>query len=219
MIAQVGFPVTLFHQRAASVLVLLVIMCSGQAAFGQTDWPYVGGDQGGMRYSALDQINRANVKSLEVAWIFQTGKHNLAFEGGTWPSMQCTPVVVDGVMYLTSADTQVIALDAAAGTELWRFNPQRKQDAYLSNRGVAYWSDRQQGETKRILFAIPDGKLFSLDAHTGKPDPAFGKGGAVDLREGINGDLSKLVYGATSAPAIYEDLVIVGFSVNASCAS
>ena len=72
------------------------------------------------------------------------------------------------------------------------------------NRGVAYWADKS-GRQTRILFGTADGRLISLDARTGKLDPAFGKGGVVDLHEGLGEgeerDLSKLYYGVTSAPA------------------
>ncbi|MGH8693437.1 MAG: pyrroloquinoline quinone-dependent dehydrogenase [Burkholderiales bacterium] len=197
----------------------LWLCCGWQGAAAQTDWPFVGGDAGGMRYSALDQINRKNVKDLQVAWTFHVGPHSFRYGGHTDPSMQCTPVVIDGVMYLTSVDTQVVALDAATGRELWRFNPQRTKDGHMSNRGVAYWSDGRRGGMRRILFAIPDGKLFSLDARTGKPDPAFGKQGVVELRKGIERDLTELRYGATAAPAIFEDLIILGFSVGEGFAS
>src|SRR5262245_55437429 len=84
-----------------------------QSAAAQTDWPFVGGDAGGMRYSTLDQINRRNVKDLKVAWTFHTGPHNFPYGGFSDPSIQCAPIVIDGVMYLTSADTQVMALEAA----------------------------------------------------------------------------------------------------------
>jgi quinoprotein glucose dehydrogenase len=190
-----------------------------QSAAAQADWPFVGGDAGGMRYSTLDQINRKNVKDLKVAWTFHTGPHNFPYGGVADPSIQCAPIVIDGVMYLTSADTQVMALEAATGRELWRFNPHRTGDGHMSNRGVAYWSDGRRRGARRILFAIPDGKLFSLDARTGKPDHAFGKQGVIDLRAGIERDLTRTRYGATSAPAIFEDLIILGFSVGEGYAS
>jgi len=195
--------------RAAGLL-LLVGLLAGGSALAQVDWPYVGGDPGRMRHSPLKQINRKNVKGLRVAWTFRTGGLDPKINS----AVQCTPIVVDGVMYLTSPDTQVIALDAATGRERWRFNPQRgPRHRQLYNRGVAYWSDgRPQGE-RRVLLAIPDGQLFSLDAHTGKPDPAFGRQGVVDLRQGMDRDLSRLNYGVTSAPAVFEDRVILGFSV------
>lgn len=172
------------------------------------DWPRVGGDAGAMRYSTLDQINRTNVQQLEVAWTFHSG--GLGFTSQT--AIQCTPVVVGGAMYVTSPDTQVIALDAANGKEKWRYNPRRSKHRYLYNRGVAWWSDGR--ETQRIFFATPDGFLYSLNAHTGQPDPRFGTDGVLDLREGLDRNIADRVYGATAAPVVFEDRVIVGVSLD-----
>ncbi|MEJ7617885.1 MAG: hypothetical protein WKF30_13205 [Pyrinomonadaceae bacterium] len=135
-------------------LLIVLTLCCGRETGAQTDWPYVGGDAGGTRYSKLDQITRRNVQALRVAWTFRTGPHQLPVFDWTYPSIQCAPVVVDGVMYLTSADTRVIALEAASGRELWRFDPRRTKLSYLSNRGVAYWSDNRPGGARRILLAI-----------------------------------------------------------------
>jgi len=79
------------------------------------------------------------------------------------------------------------------------------------NRGVAFWRD---GGTKRVLVGLSDGRLISLDADTGKPDPSFGDAGTVDLRAGYadERDLSKQPYGPTSAPAVFENLVYIGCS-------
>ena len=187
---------------------------SCQNALAQENWPYVGGDAGGMRYSTLRQINRTNVKDLKSRWVFHTSNHNNSGVTSTGFAMECTPIVIDGVMYLTSADTQIFAVNAASGRELWRFDAHTDKTNHQPNRGVAYWSDNRHNGASRIVFATPEGKLFSLDAHTGKPDPSFGKQGVVDLREGMERDLSKLTYGATSPPAIYEDLIIIGFSVS-----
>ncbi len=204
----------LSRHSAAWTFSLLLLLFSDQAVTPQTDWPYVGGDPGAMRYCPLDQINRENVQKLQVAWTFHTGGLSPEVRNS---AIQCTPIVVEGVMYLTSPDTQVIALDAATGRELWRFDPQRSRHRHLYHRGVAYWSESGgQGGKQRILFATPDGYLYSLDARTGRLDPAFGREGIVDLREGIEGDLSGLIYGVSSAPAIFEDLVIVGFSLDES---
>jgi quinoprotein glucose dehydrogenase len=117
-------------------------------------------------------------------------------------------------MYLTSADTKVFALDSATGRERWRFDPHRTKLSFLSNRGVAYWSDGVVSGERRILFATPEGKLFSLDARTGRPDTSFGSQGEIDLREGVEGVLAELIYGATSAPVVYRNLVIIGFTLN-----
>ena len=199
-----------FRTRVLVLALLVVTFFSLRDVRAQSDWPYVGGDQGRMRYSTLNQINRTNVKGLREAWTFHTG----GLKEKVNSAIQCVPVVIEGVMYVTSPDTQVIALDAATGGELWRFNPKRGDKwRYLYNRGVAYWSDGKANGARRILFGIPDGRLYSLDARTGKPDSAFGKEGVVEMRAGIERNLTDLTYGTTSAPAVFEDLVILGLSV------
>src|SRR6266498_3092237 len=72
----------------------------------QTDWPYVAGDAGGMRYSTLNQINRTNIKDLKPAWVFHTPGHDSPPVNSTRFAIECTPIVIDGVMYVTSADTE-----------------------------------------------------------------------------------------------------------------
>jgi quinoprotein glucose dehydrogenase len=190
---------------------LVFFFAAGFPTAGTNDWPDVRGEPGGTRFSVLSQINRQNVPDLRVAWTYRTG------DVGPGSTLECTPVVVEGVLYLTTVRTRVVALDAASGQERWRFDPQigRRFPAASGgvNRGVAYWSDgRRQGE-RRILLGTADGRLISLDARTGRPDPAFGQGGEVDLRAGMERDLSRLAYGVTSAPAIFEDSVILGFAV------
>jgi len=164
------------------------------------DWANVGEDKGAMRYSRLSQINRKSVKNLKVAWVFHTG--DAAKAGST---IECTPIVIDGVMYLTTVNLKVIALDAATGKPIWEYDPHARG----VNRGLGYWSDGKPNGVRRIIAALADGKLVSLDATTGKPDPGFGHDGTVNLREGIERDISKETYGSTSAPAIFENLIIV----------
>ncbi len=166
------------------------------------NWAEVGNDKGGMRYSLLTQINKSNVKSLKPAWVFHGGD---AAQGGS--TIECTPIVVDGVMYLTTVKLSVVALDAATGKEIWRFDSK----AGGVNRGVAYWSDGKPNGLRRILVSFTDGNLYSLDALTGKLDADFGKNGIVDLRAGIERDISKFGYGATSAPMVFDNRVILGF--------
>src|SRR6266446_556752 len=79
----------------------------------RVDWPHYGGTQLSWRYSALDQINAGNVKNLAPAWIFQTGDYA--------ESLQATPIVVDGVMYVITARARVFALDAASGRVIWSY--------------------------------------------------------------------------------------------------
>jgi quinoprotein glucose dehydrogenase len=197
---------------------LLLSLCS--VAFAQTDWPSYGNDRGGMRYSPLRQINRDNVRNLKAAWTYHTG------DGENKTTIQCTPIVVNGVMYLTTAKAKVVALDAATGREIWKFDPfanLQSSKVYLAgggvNRGVSYWQGNRGNrgnrgsDFARVLMATSDGRLISLDARTGRPDAKFGDNGTLDLRRGMDRDLSQLAYGATSPPAIFEEIVIVGFSV------
>ena len=171
-----------------------------QAAAGK-DWPIYGGVAESTRYSSLNQINRENVTNLKVAWTFDSGD---AYPGS---EMQCNPLVVDGVLYATTPKVNVIALNAATGSLLWRFDPHqgRKVLAKMRNRGVTYWSD---GKQSRIFVAVRQ-FLYSLDAKTGKPVAGFGVAGRIDLRDNLRPGAKEMV--SISTPGIiYKDLLIVG---------
>jgi quinoprotein glucose dehydrogenase len=189
-----------------------LILCTwfaGNCSGAGNDWPVVGGEPGSSRYSSLKQINRENVSGLTVAWTYHTGD---ATEHST---IECTPIVIAGTMFVTTPRCRVVALSAENGRECWRFDPYegvritQPRASGGVNRGVAYWSD---GKEARILLGAPDGRLISLDAKNGQPDASFGKSGTVDLREGMECDLNGVNYGPTSAPAVYRDIVILGFS-------
>ena len=173
------------------------------------DWPGVGGDKACSRYSSLAQINRENVNRLQRAWTYHTG------DAGKGTTIECTPIVIGGIMYVSTARTRVVALEADTGRELWRYDPydgvEIKQPRASGgvNRGVAYWVS---GKQARIFLGASDGRLISLDANTGCLDSAFGKGGIVDLREGMGVDLNGVNYGPTSAPAVCGNILILGFS-------
>src|SRR5262249_53357918 len=157
---------------AAVILLSLAARIRGQSAR-DVDWPRVGNDAGCMRYSSLDQINRENVAQLRPAWTY----HTRELEGRKGKTIECTPIVIEGVMYVTRGYLRVVALDAATGNELWQFDPLK---AYpfphqpMSggvNRGCAYWSDGRPDGQRRIIHGTADGRLFSLDARSGKLDP------------------------------------------------
>ncbi len=183
------------------------------AATPTRDWVSVGNDRGRMRYSPLDQINLGNIQRLERVWTYSTGELE---RGGR--IIESTPIVIEGMLYATTAYLKVIALNAATGDLIWEFDPFElgSPSGRLAsggvNRGCAYWSDGRPDGERRILHGTADGRLFSLDARTGEPDLQFGRGGWIDLRDDIERDLSKLGYGPTSAPAICGDRVVLGFS-------
>jgi quinoprotein glucose dehydrogenase len=189
-------------------------LCAHADESAAANWISVGGNRGCNRYSKLDQVDAGNVGQLEVAWTFHTNE----LKDGKGRTIECTPIVVDGIAYISTADRIVYALDGGTGKSLWKFDPAsvgRAPGPLASggvNRGVAYWGDGVQGGQIRILHGTSDGRLFSIDAKTGLLDARFGNKGVKDLREDLEQPIGQLPYGPTSAPAIFEDLVILGFS-------
>jgi quinoprotein glucose dehydrogenase len=159
------------------------------------DWAAYGGAPENTHYSALAQIDRGNVKELEVAWSFDTGE-----QGG----LETSPIVVEGILYGITPTQKVFALDAASGKLLWRFDSGVK--GTQPNRGLAFWS---RGKDKRILVGVMN-FLYSLDAATGRPIAAFGKDGRVDLRGDLGRAPEKQSVALTSPGIVYKDLIIVG---------
>ncbi len=121
-------------------------------------------------------------------------------------------------MYITTGYLRLVALDAASGHELWQFDPlkahpwEHRPQSGGVNRGCAYWSDGRPDGARRILHGTADGRLFCLDARTGKLDPAFARDGVLDLRQHLDPRFARLGYGPTSAPAVWKDTVVVGVS-------
>ena len=101
--------------RSALLQVVLLLASaspgSAAAADNSADWPNVGNDKGGMRFSPLTQTDRSNVSKLRLAWEFHTR------DAGEGTTIECTPVVVDGVMYVTTVRTRMVALDPATDDE------------------------------------------------------------------------------------------------------
>src|SRR5215469_12336501 len=163
----------------------------------QQDWPMSGGSSENNQYSSLAQINRSNVSQLQVAWTFDTG------EGGTW--LETNPIVVDGMLYAYTNSLKVIALDAASGKLMWKFDSgiQGRQPS----RALTYWTD---GKEKRLFAGIMS-FLYALDVKTGRPFNSFGKDGRIDLREGLGrSPVEEQGVWLTSPGIIFKDMIIVG---------
>lgn len=196
----------------SAVLFLLLVSCSG---WGQ-EWRSYGGDPGGTRFSPLQQINRQNVSALKRAWTYHTGEVNRQnpTDRHQIAPFETTPLVVDGILYLSTPSNKVIALNAETGKEIWQFDPQagRASRRFFQHRGVSYWQS-ETGNDRRILYGTFDGRMICLDAHNGKPCQDFGTHGVVNLREGAAHEFPNAEYSVTSAPAIFRDLVITGAAV------
>src|SRR5215471_11758265 len=205
----------------AVCLALVLLFGHGQKRRGSRDWPCYGSDPGGSRYSDLSLINRTNVAKLKIAWVYHTGDLS---DGTTYPrksEFECTPILVDGTLYLTTPFNRVVALDPASGTQRWTFDPKVnlgvKYSEGLMNRGVSSWLDSRLKPgaryRRRIFVATIDARLICLDAASGKPCEDFGQGGQIDLKRGIDHIIRPGEYEETSPPAIIDDLVIVGSSI------
>lgn len=172
------------------------------------DWPEYLGDKARSHFSPLDQLNTHNVRRLEVAWTYHSGDardDNLS-------QIQCNPLIVGGVLYGTTPQLKLVALNAATGKELWRFDPfagSAKGGVVGINRGVAYWAE---GAERRILFSA-DHFLYSVDAQTGRLDPRFGTNGQVDIKQGLGRDVSGLYVVSTTPGAIYRNLLLLPLRV------
>jgi len=175
------------------------------------EWRYYGRDAGGARYSPLDQIDRGNVAALERAWTYRTG--DLA--PGRAHYAQCTPLVVEGVLYVITPFSRLIAIDATTGEERWRFTPDPPLDlgettgGGLASRGLAYW---ESGEKKRIFLPVRDGRIYSVDVETEQADPAFGRGGYIDLRAGLPEGGHYLFL--SSPPAVCADVILQPYGIS-----
>jgi len=183
--------------RGAFVAVAFVAAALGRLAAGDQDWPVYLGDKAASHYSSLAQITPANVGQLAVAWTWHAG------DALDQTQIQCNPLVIDGVMYATTPQMRVVALDAATGRELWRYQP---AEANGVNRGLAFWSD---GDERRILFGSSHW-LQAIDAKTGRLIESFGNHGRVDLAAGLDRDVRGLAIQANTPGVIYRDLIIMG---------
>jgi quinoprotein glucose dehydrogenase len=168
---------------------------SGGAAEAYRGWPVYGGGPDQIRYSRLDEITRANVGQLAVAWTYDSGE-----TGG----LQSNPIVVDGTLYTTTPKHRVVALEAATGDVQWTFDS--GIDLSGPNRGVTFWSSG----TDRRIFTGQGSYVYALDARTGQVIRDFGVDGRIDLREDLGRTAEAQSVRLTTPGIIYNDLLIVG---------
>ena len=189
-------------------LVLLLLSCSDQNGRNNySSWHIKGGTSDGIQYSSLDQINVSNVKHLKAAWIYHT---NDADTIGNRTQIQCNPIIIDNILYATSANLDVFALNAATGEEVWRFKPEEGNNSLGANRGVMYWEEK---DDQRILYTFGE-YLYALSAGAGEPIKSFGENGRVSLKAGLGDRAADLMVLANSPGAIFNDIVVMGSRVH-----
>lgn len=201
----------------------VIILASSVITANAQDWPSYGGDNGSSKYSPLDQINAENVDQLEIVWEWlsldnATVASNLA-DGNNRAvpaGYKATPLVVDGIMYVSTSFGRVVALDAANGELRWSFDTRaweagRPMNLGYNTRGVAYWA---RGDKKRLFFATYDSYLWSIDVVSGTPDENFGDAGRVDLTLGLGREFDRQLYGVVSPPLVTNDRVIVNSAIH-----
>jgi len=152
-------------------------------------WRQSGGGADSSQYSSLKQINKGNVKQLEVAWTYPTG-----------PTNRFNPIVIDGTMYVASAN-QVVALDAATGKEIW------KHPGGAPARGINYWESKDHKDQRLIMIS---GGLTELNAKTGEVITTFGANGRVNIGPGLDPVEDRTNQNATANPGkVVGDVIVI----------
>ena len=221
----------------ATIFLLLSAVANIQAQTGERsgEWHFFGGDSGSTKYSSLDLIDKENVANLEIAWRWESvdGRFNIDQLKAEYPNLQvandvsnvsidslkAAPLMVDGVIYISTPFYQAAAIDAASGETLWVHDPRSYASGIpimmlgFSSRGLAYWSEDEQS---RVIWGTGDGYLLQVDAVTGEPIEEFGNSGRVDLIAGIPRARRRapINYSITSSPMIIRDVIVVGSAIS-----
>lgn len=199
------------------MLIIAFVSCNTKKKY--AGWPQYKGSDENIHYSALTQVDTANVKQLQVAWEYHSGGVDTANHS----QIQCNPIIVDGLLYGTTPAMKLFAIDAATGKEKWQFNPfdsvagNKKMFFILNNcRGVTYWSD---GNDDKRIFYTAGSTLCCVNALTGTLVKDFGTSGKIDLHEGLDRDVKDLFITSTSPGIIYKDIIILGSRVDEGAAA
>ena len=201
----------------AVMLAGTTLMLSGQMGVKNGEWPHWGADLGNTKYSALDQIDRDNVKNLRVVWRWKADN----FGPRPQNNLEATPLMVGGVLYTTAGmRPSVAAIDGATGETLWTYRLDEGARGDVAprsvSRGVEYWTD---GTQQRIILITRGYRMVSLDAKTGLPDPAFGRSGIVDLYEDFDQPTPKDgTISSTSPAVVVNNVIVVGAALQAGTA-
>lgn len=195
---------------------------SDSPSVADADWPAYGRTQQGQRFSPLKQINTENAGKLQEAWRFQTGDIKRPGDPGEITN-EVTPIKVGDSLYLCSAHQRLFALDAASGQLKWKLDPKLDTDPsfqHVTCRGVSYHeatADNAPPEVvaecpRRILLPVNDGRLFAVNADTGKLCETFAHHGILNLQ--TNQPVTTAgMYEPTSPPIVTDKVIVIAGAV------
>src|SRR5687768_16069752 len=159
-------------------------------------WRDYGGSADNARYVTFNQITKANVSRLQVAWTYPTGDGNASV---------FSPTIVDNVMYLLAKNSSLIAVDATTGKEIWIHANLNG----ISPRGINYWESGDRSD-RRLIFQR-NNFLEAIDARTGQSIFSFGTDGAVNLKENFDRAPVEIGRASSSTPGkVFENLILLG---------
>lgn len=186
------------------------------------NWEFYGRSASGTRFAPYSDITPENVKDLQVAWTYHTGRRTT---GSAFGVDENTPLQIGNVLYTCTPENVVAAVDGDSGKELWKFDPHAKSEEHVTCRGVGYHDmDKDnslnteikakyasvQACRQRILVSTIDARMFALDAHTGVPCEDFGEHGFIDLKKGMGPTEVSKRYHPTAVPVVMGHLAVVG---------
>jgi quinoprotein glucose dehydrogenase len=186
--------------------ILLAATLAGRAQTGRGEWSAYGADKASTKYSPLDQVNKDNVRNLRIVWRQPAIPVEMRTQGARFPppvNYVNTPLMVGGLLYMSTGFGTVAALHPATGKVVW-FDPPAEGEFSAPNRGLAYWAGRND---QRVL-AVVGRYLIAVNAKTGKRYSDFGEGGRVDLGKGYRRPTDGFRW--NSPPLVVRDVIVVG---------
>ena len=215
-------PGAAFVHRAGAAAAFVVAACAFASALQAQsspagEWRAFGADAANTKYSPLDQITVENFRDLEIAWRWTSISTDVTRARPEVNALQfkTIPLMVGGLVYVSTAVGQVAALDAGSGALVWSYDPRtydrldRPANVGWHHRGVSYWEDDETDDA-RIFIATHDLLLVALNARTGALYPDFGDGGTVDLSGSLGRAVDRTRLTHSQPLAIVGDTVVVG---------
>ena len=198
-------------RKSAFLLILLTfINCKSiEVENNFKKWNEYLGDKSRSHYSSLDQVNTKNVKGLKKIWEYKSGG---VLNSKNTTQIQCSPIVIDTILYGTNPLTKLFAINAITGKKIWEFDHGENSGPgwWGVNRGLIYWDDRQDG---RIVYTSGS-YIYAIDALTGKPEETFGENGRVDLRKNLGHPYKEMIVIANTPGVVYDNILIQGSRVH-----